>query len=332
MASTKGKHGIKVDSMSVIVQYEGDDVETRSPTDNEWESGQSWLLTHYAYSSNNQYASYGVTSAEGVHRWKSYGFNIPSGNVVTSVKVQIEHYETSLGDILDVAVSWDGGTSWGPYHAIDGRLTEGTDIVDVTSETAWTPDKLSNANLKTKLRALAFPTGCYHPEGEVCVFAPASLHTPIFEHPPLIKIKDVKVGDVLLGWNKKRNAFAPAKVKKVTFHEEEFTFYRIICRHRNEFWDKSFMSYEDSQKVESFKDICVTGNHPCVVAPFQTTKLAQDIKVGDRLYGLVILRGCLVTIPCIIIKIETFKSVGCVNIETDADFLFSHYMLGKIIK
>lgn len=64
-------------------------------------------------------------------------------------------YTTADNEKIRVDVSWDGGTTWSASkHVVQLYQAEGTYWVDVTSDTAWTPDKLSNANFRVRVDAL----------------------------------------------------------------------------------------------------------------------------------------------------------------------------------
>ena len=88
--------------------------ETRSPTANELGNATGWTNPSNAHASDNQYAScptYGVCKTN----YKNYGFTIPSGSTINSVKVKVEHYE-GVDDVIQVKVSWDGGITLSLIH------------------------------------------------------------------------------------------------------------------------------------------------------------------------------------------------------------------------
>src|SRR3989304_5933474 len=64
---------------------------------------------------------------------------------------------TEYNDQIRVDVSWDGGTSWSSKTVQTLTSNETTYWFDFTSATSWTPDQLSDANLK--VRADAYTQG-----------------------------------------------------------------------------------------------------------------------------------------------------------------------------
>jgi len=122
--------------------------EKRSPTATAVEVA-NWNDPTKAYASDNTYA-YSDTKGS-MQDYYNYGFDIPAGSTINSVKVKVEHYESTTNVYLRVKVSWDGGVSWGPWHNVPNRLTETIDEVDVSEDTEWTPEKLNDTNFRVKI-------------------------------------------------------------------------------------------------------------------------------------------------------------------------------------
>jgi len=70
------------------------------------------------------------------------------------VGVQSSTTESDIAeqDKLEIEVSNDGGTSWGPTHTVNVYVSELTAWVDVTDDFAWTPSMLADANFKVRMR------------------------------------------------------------------------------------------------------------------------------------------------------------------------------------
>ena len=121
----------------------------QSPSD--YESCQ-WFFPTNAYASDDNRAF--EVSNEHTCIWKGYHFqeDIPAGATINQVVVKCEGYVSVAGDEdVKVRVSWDGGSSWGPWRALDFGINESTKQKDVTSDTTWTRDKLSDTNFRVQL-------------------------------------------------------------------------------------------------------------------------------------------------------------------------------------
>lgn len=65
------------------------------------------------------------------------------------------NYTNANNEIIEMDVSWDGGTNWSSskhQRALTG--TETTYWIDVTSDTSWTPAKLNNSNFRVRVDGL----------------------------------------------------------------------------------------------------------------------------------------------------------------------------------
>jgi hypothetical protein len=63
-------------------------------------------------------------------------------------------YTGANDEQIRVDVTWDGGTSWSSKQTTNLNGTETTYWVDVTSNTTWTPTKLSDANFQVRVDAM----------------------------------------------------------------------------------------------------------------------------------------------------------------------------------
>jgi hypothetical protein len=124
---------------------------TASPSS--WtDGGVPWINPGNAVSSNDVYAD---TPKNGEETYYDYGFGTGSWLTVTSVEVGVEGYSTG-GEIIELEVSWDGGTSWSASaHTVVFGASDVLTWVDVTSDHAWVPSELSDASFRVRGTVLA---------------------------------------------------------------------------------------------------------------------------------------------------------------------------------
>jgi len=120
-------------------------VQERSPS--AYQLGVDWVNPELAYASDDQEAYSKIDSAEVAY--KNYGFNLTGAEILV-VKLKLEHRDAG-GSHKGVRVSWDGGTTYGAERTLPTRETETIDTVDVSKDTEWTPEKLSDLYLRYKL-------------------------------------------------------------------------------------------------------------------------------------------------------------------------------------
>ena len=171
--STTGSPAYPTGSALTSGTTNGGTLPTASPY--EW---RSISLTPYALSAGTTYAL--VLSASGGSsgtspRWRydgtsptysngmygrsSSGGSWSTGSMDSSRDNMFRIYGngTEYNDQIRVDVSWDGGTSWSSKTVQTLTSNETTYWFDFTSATSWTPDQLSDANLK--VRADAYTQG-----------------------------------------------------------------------------------------------------------------------------------------------------------------------------
>ena len=85
-----------------------------------------------------------------------YTYNIPAFTSVSRVEVGLKSWtpelNTTFQDKIEFQATNNGGTTWGPVHTINVYPSSILWWEDVTSDFAWTPDMLSNANFKVKIK------------------------------------------------------------------------------------------------------------------------------------------------------------------------------------
>jgi len=128
--------------------------QTKSPTTNTPGAGGGWTNPLFAYSNNIFYATCNTPDAD--HVYGGYAFSTGSLTEVTSLEVGTKSYcpETELSerDRIDLEVSNDGGTTWGPTHEIPSSETELLIWTDVTSDFSWTPAMLTNFKARVRYK------------------------------------------------------------------------------------------------------------------------------------------------------------------------------------
>jgi len=128
--------------------------ETKSPSSNTPGAGGGWTNPLFAYSDNKFYATCNTPDAD--HVYGAYAFSTGSLTEVTSLEVGTKSYcpETDLSerDRIDLEVSNDGGSTWGPTHEIPSSETELLIWTDVTSDFSWTPAMLTNFKARVRYK------------------------------------------------------------------------------------------------------------------------------------------------------------------------------------
>ena len=129
--------------------------ETRNPSSNTTESG--WTNASFAYSRDWLCATCNTSGAEQIYG--NYGFSTRLITTVSELQVGVVAKRDWVsnpaeeGDKLEVQVSNDGGTTWGPNHEpYVHDVSPALWWVDVTNDFPWTRTMLSDANFKVKVR------------------------------------------------------------------------------------------------------------------------------------------------------------------------------------
>jgi hypothetical protein len=121
---------------------------TGSPND-EWTNGSNALV------SDGSYATAGSASLR--QSFAGFQFNIPTGNTVQGIAVKIDASGTTAAGTIEVALSWDGGSSYTTMKATP--TVSGSDIVYLLGGPAdswgraWTPGEFSTENFRLRVTA-----------------------------------------------------------------------------------------------------------------------------------------------------------------------------------
>lgn len=270
-----------------------------------------WNNPTYAYSSDDLRTNTSNGNAE--QGYKNYGFSL-EGMTIEKVEVGLEGFSDTNAELIDAKVSWDGGTAYSLAGTLDQR-TESLVWYDVTNLTEWTPEKLSDVNLRTAIKyRVTGGGGCYDLESEF----------GLWRKYKMIKAGKVKVGDILSGWNGR--VVKAARVVKAEIHEGKFEMLRVIAQNLN---DK-----------HSLKDCLVTPEHPLPYSeikfkPFTSipkvkirTKPAKQFKLGDFVFGWIDSRP--MHFECYkVIGFERMIRDGCIDIRATTRWLLGHFLLQR---
>ena len=121
--------------------------------DDEWNDGAN------AYLSDDTYATTGTSSAQ--QSYGTFGISLPGSNEVTGVLVKLEAASDAATGTIDVALSWDGGTTFTAPQSTT-VLGGGDDVFELGGQGdmwghSWTVNHFENENFK--LRLIANPNG-----------------------------------------------------------------------------------------------------------------------------------------------------------------------------
>ncbi len=85
--------------------------------------------------------------------WRNFGFTLGGGDTVNRVEVGVEWYRTSGAPILNVTVSWNGGSTWATLQRATNKSTDDNTVewLNFTSATTWDGTKLSDASLRVRV-------------------------------------------------------------------------------------------------------------------------------------------------------------------------------------
>ncbi|MFQ6012545.1 MAG: hypothetical protein ACE5LS_02750 [Thermoplasmata archaeon] len=84
--------------------------------------------------------------------WRNFGFSLNATDTVNTVEIGVEWFRDNVGPILNVTISWDGGTTWAAVQVATNKSTDDNALqfLNFTSAVSWTPSMLSDANLRAR--------------------------------------------------------------------------------------------------------------------------------------------------------------------------------------
>ena len=263
-------------------------VETKSPAST-YVIVAGWLNPENAYVSDDARASCDVSEAQ--QGYNAYGFNIPSNATITKLEMGLEGYVTVAGESIWICCSGNGGVTWGseqPHTLSSEELRWYNELLD----SAWTPDKLSDANFRIRIR-FVYSVSCY-PKNTVLIVWNEATKKHELKDPT-----EVKVGDKALAWSLKKGFFYTI----ITAIQEHIGTWKMLDLYSGE------SEYVYRNGIYRWKKhLIVTENHP-IWSPQHFRRIpASQFKVGDYLSHLH--KGKLMVVP--ITEIKTYEYTGSV--------------------
>ncbi len=85
--------------------------------------------------------------------WRGFGNQLNDTDVINTVEVGVEWYRIGNAPILNVTVSWDGGSTWATNQTATNKSSDddSLEFLDFTSATAWDYAKLNDTNLRVRV-------------------------------------------------------------------------------------------------------------------------------------------------------------------------------------
>jgi len=118
-----------------------------------------WTTCSNAFANDANRATAAVTATSNKSGiWNNYTFtSIPAGSTITGVVVRSDFFASRTSGYVAVRVSTDGGATYGPVHTFGGNTAEQIFQINVTTDFAWTLEKLNRTNLR--VNATCFKNG-----------------------------------------------------------------------------------------------------------------------------------------------------------------------------
>ncbi|MFQ5552423.1 MAG: hypothetical protein ACE5EW_01690 [Thermoplasmata archaeon] len=85
--------------------------------------------------------------------WSDFGVDLSPQDSVSRVEVGVEWYRLNERPILNVTVSWDGGSTWALNQTATNKSADDDTLewLDFSSATAWTPAQLNDTNFRVRV-------------------------------------------------------------------------------------------------------------------------------------------------------------------------------------
>ncbi len=85
--------------------------------------------------------------------WSNFGYGLDPTDIVNRVEAGVEWFRTSQRPILNLSVSWDGGSTWAPNLTATNKSSDDDSVewLDFSAATAWDASKLSDANFMVRV-------------------------------------------------------------------------------------------------------------------------------------------------------------------------------------
>lgn len=307
-----------------------DPTETRDPT-NTWKRGGNtdFVNPTYAYTDDSNYATLTIGNQQHAERvWDTYGFNIPDGKQIISVKVLLKgHLDGGNGLYCEVKCA---DRAWSNTRFIWMELSEATEELDVTD---WIDTPARVNSIEVCLWQSDLGGGCFHPDMRFVTYDGKNFG--------LVPASKLTMDDPLLGINRKTLEFQTTKVTHLQKHVGKWRMIRAYVQYPKG-WAQKVAANEPLRILfnlpttniasDILSDMCWTDNHPLYTRN-KGYILAGDLKVGDFLGELYYENGKLQCGGLQIIHIEEFMFEGDVyDVRCKECWLFSKYLLGHMSK
>ena len=94
-----------------------------------------------------------LSSGESDTAWRGFGFALDPADEVQVVEVGVEWWRNNTAPLLNVTVSWDGGTTWATNQTATNKSADDDTVewLDFTSATVWDASKLGDSNLRVRV-------------------------------------------------------------------------------------------------------------------------------------------------------------------------------------
>ncbi|MFQ5918992.1 MAG: hypothetical protein ACE5I4_02965 [Thermoplasmata archaeon] len=85
--------------------------------------------------------------------WLNFGLSLGPQDTVNRVEVGVEWHRLTVSPILNVTLSWDGGSTWAVNQTATNKSADDDilEYLNFTAATAWDPMRLSDANLRVRV-------------------------------------------------------------------------------------------------------------------------------------------------------------------------------------
>lgn len=85
--------------------------------------------------------------------WFDFGLDLSPEDTIDRVEVGVEWYRLDARPILNVTVSWDGGSAWAPNQTATNKSVDDdtVEFLNFTLATTWDSSRLSDANLRVRV-------------------------------------------------------------------------------------------------------------------------------------------------------------------------------------
>ena len=113
------------------------------------ENGKEWVSVGL----NLNRAPPAVGAAVRDTAWRGFGFALDPADEVQVVEVGVEWWRNNTAPLLNVTVSWDGGTTWATNQTATNKSADDDTVewLDFTSATAWNASTLRDSNLRVRV-------------------------------------------------------------------------------------------------------------------------------------------------------------------------------------